>query len=241
MRKRRAATLSCCLAVLPLIGCAGGATAVSQQPPPAPTAAVYSPRYLYRGAPAAPAAILVVLPGAGALGSDPALWASEGIDIVTPPPAALYELASAQEAAVAQMLAAAQRLADAPIWLIGPSPEIAAALAAPQAGGAISGIVETSSGPAAGVCSESFSYFDPGTGAKPVVKTSKSGDCPPGSGFVIGGPAMAPPTFAPAAPALQHRAPRVIEASAAPNMVSPAAHRAAVERLAELIKAEPSS
>jgi hypothetical protein len=183
-------------------------------------------------------AILVVLPGAGALGSEPALWAKEGFDIVTPKPAALYRLAAEQEATFAQMMAAAQRLANAPIWLLGPNQEIEAALRAPQAAGEqISGVVETSSGAPAGTCSESFSYFNPGTGAKPQVRVSKSGNCPPGSGFAIGGPTVESPTFAPTAPSLQPRAPRVIEASATPATAAPAA----VERLAELIKDGPAN
>jgi hypothetical protein len=231
--------LWCCLAALPLIGCAGGPTAVSQQQmPPSAVTAYPAPPHLYRTEPAAPAAILVVLPGTGALGSDPALWANAGFDIVTPPPAAGYRLAAEQEAAFAQMMATAQRLVDAPIWLLGPNQAIEAALRAPQAAGEqISGVVETSSGARAGTCSESFSYFDPGTGAKPQVRVSKSGNCPPGSGFAIGGPTVEPPTFAPTAPSLQPRAPRVIEASATPAMAAPAA----VERLAELIKDGPAN
>jgi hypothetical protein len=243
MSKRRAASLSFFLAASPLIGCAGGLPEVSQQAPPlpVPTAAEYpAPSRFYQAERAAPAAILVVLPGAGAFGSDPALWTSQGFDIVTPPPAAFYRLAAEEDAALAQMLAAAWRLADAPIWLIGPNPEIQAALAAPRSGAeAVSGVVETSSGGATSVCSASFSYFDPGTGAKPQVKFSRSGDCPPGSGFGIGVPSAAP--AAPVAPAVRPKAPRVIEASASPDFSSPAAHRAAVERLAALIKAAPSS
>jgi hypothetical protein len=178
----------------------------------------------------------VVLPGAGAFASDPALWTREGFAIVTPPPTALYQLAAAEEAALARELASARRLADAPIWLLGPSPEIEAALAAPGSkGGEVSGVVIISSGAAAGICSESFSYFDPGTGAKPQVKFSRSGNCPPGSGFGIGGSTIAPQ------PAVRPAAPRVIEAQAAPGTISRLAQREAVARLAALIKARPSS
>jgi hypothetical protein len=178
----------------------------------------------------------VVLPGAGAFGSDPALWTNEGFAIVTPPPTVLDQLAAAQEAALAQELALARRLVDAPIWLLGPGPAIEAALAAPGSGREqVSGLVVTSSGAGAGICSESFSYFDPGTGAKPQVKFSKSGNCPPGAGFRIGGPMIAP------APAPRPRAPRIIEAVAAPDITSRAAESAAVARLADLIKAAPSS
>ncbi len=237
MSKKRSATLWCCVAALPLIGCAGGFAPAAQQVPPAPIAAGYysAPPSLYPVAAPAPAAILVVLPSAGAVACDPALWRSEGVDLVTPPP--LYRLAAEQQAALGQMMAVARQFADAPIWLIGPSQEVEAALAAPQIGcEQIPGIVETSAGPPAATCSESFSYFDPGTGARPQVKISKSGDCPPASGFEIGGP-----TIAPMAPAIRPHAPRVIEAAATPDMASPAARRAAVERLAEQIKAAPSS
>jgi hypothetical protein len=241
MRKKDA-SLWCWLAVMPLFGCAAGGPAVSQQAPsPAVTVAdEREPFGRYPIAVAQPAAILVVLPGAGAFGSDPALWASQGFDIVTAPPAAFGELAAAEEAAFAQMLASARQLADAPIWLLGPSPEIEAALAALGPGGPggeqVSGVVVTASGPTtAGVCSESFSYFDPGTGEKPQVKFSKSGNCPPGSGFGFGGPSIAP------APMARPGAPRLIEAEAAPGITSPAAQRAAVARLAGLIKAGPSS
>ncbi len=87
------------------------------------------------------------------------------------------------------------------------------------------------------MCSESFSYFDPGTGVKPQVKIGKSGDCPPGSDFQIGGPTIAPPVV----PAIQRNAPRVIEASATSDMAPSVARRAVIERLAELIEAAPSS
>jgi hypothetical protein len=232
--RKKVASLWCWLAAMPLFGCAAGGPAVSQQAP-SPAVAVAdepAPPGRYPISVAQPAAILVVLPGAGAFGSDPALWASQGFDIVTSPPAAFGELAAAEEAAFAQMLASARRLADAPIWLLGPSPEIEAALAAPGPGGQqVSGVVVTASGPMTGVCSESFSYFDPGTGAKPQISFSKTGNCPPGSGFGFGSPSIAP---APAAP-------RVIEAEAAPGITSKGAQRAAVARLAALIKAGPSS
>jgi hypothetical protein len=249
MKKRFFAGLWCCIAALPLIGCAGGVTAAYQPALSKPTAVADYPARpsLEPAGPAVPAAILVVLPGAGSFASDPALWRSQGIDIVTPPATELYQLAAQQEAALAQMMASAQRLADARVWLMGPRQEIEATLAAPWMGSEqVSGVVETSTAGPAGTCSESFSYFDPGTGAKPQVKISKSGDCPPGLGFSIGGPGAgfgtSGPVVVPAAPPpLRLNAPRVIEASASPDIASPAAHRAAIERLAELIKAAPSS
>jgi hypothetical protein len=235
MWKRRSATMWCCLAALPLVGCTGAVTSASQPVPPTPTAfadypALPSP---YPVAASTPAAIVIVLPGAGAFASDPALWRSQGVDVVMPPPTVVYQLAAEQEAALAQMMASARQLADPPIRLMGPSQEIEAAVAAPWSGlTQVSGVVETSSGTRTGICSESFSYFDPGTGAKPQVKFSKSGDCPPGRGFRVGGPTIAPT----APPALRPNAPRVIEASASSDLASPAAHRAAIRHLAELIK-----
>jgi hypothetical protein len=231
MWKERAATLCWCLAALPLFGCGAGITAGSQETRATPVAVAddfTSPRLYPTGADR-PAAVLVVLPGAGAFGSDPALWTSEGSAIVMPP-TALYPLVAARE------LASVRRLTDVPVWLLGPGPEIEAALAAPRFGSEqISGVVVTSSGAAAGICSEGFSYFDPGTGAKPQVKFSKSGNCPPSSNFGIGGPTIVP------APAVRPTAPRIIEAEAAPGTTSRVAQREAVARLAALIKAGPSS
>jgi hypothetical protein len=246
--KSRAAILSTCLAAIPLLGCAGGVTATSQQvvpPPPADAQYPAAPRFDQTSG-AAPAAVLVVLPGAGAFAADPALWASAGVDIVMPPPSAFDQLAADQQQALRQMMAAAERLAAAPVWVIGPQQEIEAAFAAPGPGEEqILGIVETSSGSPAGTCSKSFSYFDPGAGTKPQVKVEKSGNCPPDAGFGIGGPTMAPMVpatpMAPPVTTFRPNAPRVIEGSAGPDSVSPVAQRAAIERIARLIKAGPSS
>jgi hypothetical protein len=251
MWKSRALAICGAMAALPLLGCAGGVTATSMQPPAAPAYAEYQPPpyapppHLDRTS-AAPAAVLVVLPGAGAWGADAALWATEGFDVVTPSSSAFNRLAAEQEQALAQMMAAAERMAAAPVWVMGPPPEIEAALAASRSGEEqISGIIETSAGGPAATCTESFSYFDPGNGAKPQMKVEKSGDCPPSAGFRIGGPAIAPfppaTPMVPMAPAIRPNQPRVIEAAATPATASPAAHRAEIERLAELIKAAPSS
>ena len=237
MAKIGAAALGCIVVALPLAGCAGGWTAASQSPTNPAVVAEYPGPSLYPAGAPGPAAILVVLPGASAWGSDPGLWAREGFAVVTPPPASLYRLAAEQQTALAQILASARALADAPIWLLGPNPEIEAALAAPRSvGEPVAGVVVTGTGAPAVTCSESFSYFDPGTGAKPQVRFSRSGTCPPGAGPQIGGPALAP-----GPPAVGPHAPRVIEASAAPDRASPAAQQAAVEHLAELIRAAPSS
>jgi hypothetical protein len=253
MWKRGAAILSSCLAAMPLLGCAGGPTATSTQMPASPPAyteyqaPLYAPPpQVYRANAAAPAAVLVVLPGADAWGADPALWASEGVDVVIPPPSAFYRLAAEQQQAMAQMMREAEQFADVPVWVMGPQPEIETALTARGVGEEqVSGIVETSAGSPVTTCSESFSYFDPGTGAKPQVKVEKSGNCPPGAGFTIGGPTITPfapeAPMVPTAPAIRRNQPRIIETEATPANASPAAHRAAVESLAELIKVMPPS
>jgi hypothetical protein len=238
MAKIGLAAFGCMAAALPLVGCAGGWNSAPQPPPPNPAVvAEYPGPGFYPASAQAPAAILVVLPGAGAWAGDQALWAREGFGVVTPPPAALYRLAAERQTALAQMLASARALADAPIWLLGPSPEIEAALVAPRsAGEEVAGVVLTATAAPALTCSESFSYFDPGTDAKPQVRFSRSGNCPPGPGSDIGSPAIAP-----VPPSVRRQAPRVIEASAAPDAASPAALQAAVTHLARLIRAAPSS
>jgi hypothetical protein len=244
MWKVSASILCGCLAALPLIGCAGDiATGRQAATPPPHAASSFSggPR-VYAVGPAAPSAILVFLPGIGGVSSedfvpeDPALWAAQGFDVLTPQPADFYRLAADQQAAVARLLASARALADAPIWLVGPSPIIEAALAtAPQAGrGRVSGAVVTSVTSNAGSCSASFSYYDPGTGAPPKIEVKKSGDCgalaPSGSG--------SQPLVVPQPPAARPGGPRIIEASAAPKNLPPAAQ---VRHLAELIRTSPAS
>jgi hypothetical protein len=242
MSKPRALTLFCCLAALPLIGCVNGFEPQSQTyPTAAPTAAVPSGARVYAMGPSGPAAILVMLPGPGdALTADPALWAAQGFDVVTPPPSEIYPLTSDREAAFERLLASARSMADAPIWLVGPNPAIEAALAGdPMAGpGQVSGVVVTSMTSGAGTCSERMIYSYSGNGAPPKVSVSKSGDCPAGSPFgSVGGgsnPAITPPM-----PAVRPNAPRVIEASAP---AAPASTQlAAIQRAAEQIKASPSS
>lgn len=236
MRRARAVSLCCCLGALPLIGCAAD---VGGMGPPGPVAEAPAPR-VYALDRAAPAAILVVLPGAGGLAADPGLWASQGFDLVTPPPQ-LLQFAADREAAMAQFLASAHALADAPIWLVGPNPAVEAALAAP--GGRVSGAVVTSAGAQTGTCTESFSYFDPGTGAPPKVSFNKSGDAcgagPMSGGTMAGavfdnGGAMMPP-----APAAKPPAPHIIEASLPSEKMSPPARKAYVEQLVELIRSTP--
>lgn len=161
---------------------------------------------------------------------------------MTPPPEFL-RFAADREAALAQLAAAARALADAPVWLVGPDPAVEAALAAP--GGRVSGVVVTSAGARTGSCTESFSYFDPGTGAPPKVTFDKSGNksgdaCPAGA---VSAPAFGagtgPAITGPAVPAAKPGAPRIIEASAQPDGMSSPARQAYMRQLAELIKGAP--
>jgi hypothetical protein len=241
-----ASVLCGCLAVLSLIGCAGDITAPRQAAAVTP-AAVETARYygdsprVYAAGPAAPAAVLVFLPAMGpasgedALPRDPALWAAQGFDVVMPQPSDIFGLAAERQAALARLVASAEALADTPIWLVGPSPAIDAVLAtAPQLGhGQVSGVVVTSVNSGSGNCSESFSYYDSGTGAPPQVEVRKSGDCDAGLPAITG----RQPSILPAPPAPRPNAPRIIEASAVPNDLPPAVR---ARRLAQLIKASPS-
>jgi len=94
MWKLPATILGCCLAALPLIGCAGSLTALRQDGAPVPTATVAATpaEGVYATGPAMPAAILVFVPGMNALSRDdflsrdPALWAAQGLDVVMPQP-----------------------------------------------------------------------------------------------------------------------------------------------------------
>jgi hypothetical protein len=172
----------------------------------------------------------VLLPGDDSLIRDPALWEAQGFDVIMPP-ADIYRLVADQQAAMARLIASAEALANAPIWLVGPSQVIETAI--PQAGGRVSGVIVTSASSPTYTCSESFSYFDPGTGAPPKVEMKRSGNCGPGFPGVSGRqPSVAPP------PATRPSAPRSIEASAAPKNLSPAAR---VQRLAQLIREAPAS
>jgi hypothetical protein len=96
MSKALASVVCGCMAALPLIGCAGDVTNARQAgaAPPAAGADVSTyygggPR-VYAARPAAPTAIVVLLPAISAEGSqdvlarDPALWAAQGFDVVMP-------------------------------------------------------------------------------------------------------------------------------------------------------------
>ncbi len=172
----RAAILFCCLAPLPLIGCAGGPATAWR---PVPTALITGAEAPRVDALAAPAAILVVLPGAGAFAGDPALWAAQGFDVVVPTAPDMLRLAAEREAAITRMIASAQALAAAPVWLLGPGPAIEAAMAAtpPIGRGEVSGVVVTSLAAGAATCSRSVTYSYPGNGARPKVTVRDLGQC----------------------------------------------------------------
>jgi len=240
MWKLPAAILGCCLAALPLIGCAGGVTALRQDGAPVPTAAATPSEGVYATGAAMPAAILVFVPGMNALSRDdflsrdPALWAAQGFDVVMPQPSWSTRLIADQEAALERLLASARSLADAPIWLVGPGPAIEAAM--PQLGpGQVSGVVVTSVTSNAGSCSRTMYYSNPGNGAEPkvVVNTSAAacGATPP---F---GARRAPSGVIPV-PHVQPNAPRIIETSIPADRI---VQQPFVQRLAEEIKAPPSS
>jgi len=67
---------------------------------------------IYAARPAAPAAIIVLLPSIGAEGSqyvlarDPTLWAAQGFDVVMPQPAEIYRSIVDQQATLARLFAA---------------------------------------------------------------------------------------------------------------------------------------
>ena len=262
MWKQRAVTLCGALAMLPLIiGCSNGAGGppqayASQGYPPqayAPSqpyvSQVYAPppttsapadvngTRVYATSPGAPAAILVMLPGPGdMITANPQLWTAQGFDVLTPTPSELYRFAAEQEEA-AQLIGQAEALANAPIWVVGPNSAIETAMASLPAGasGQVSGLVVTSTSSGAGTCSERMIYSYSGNGA-PQVSVSKSGNaCPPGSPFGAGTNSTATPHV----PLVQPHAPRLIEASAPASAGSPAAQRAAVRQIADLIKSAP--
>jgi hypothetical protein len=240
MWKQFGSIFGCCLAAVPLIGCAGGYTALPPQagPPPAAVAATIPEPGVYTTRGTAPAAVLVFLPGlvdfSDITTRDPALWAAQGFDLVMPPPSWSARLIADQQAAVERLLASAQALADAPIWLVGPSPAIEAVM--PQLGpGQVSGVVVTSVTSNAGSCSRTMYYSNSGTGAEPKAVVKTSGDaCGASPSFG----ARQPPTGTVPVPQAKPNAPRIIEASIPTEKP---AQQAFVRRLAEEIKAPPAS
>jgi hypothetical protein len=242
-----------CLAALPLLGCAGNypapqAAAVAPTPVAANAPYYYSAPSapeVYTASPSAPAAIVVFLPGAdAAVASEPGLWQAQGFDVVMPQPAGIYRLVADEQAAMARLIASAEAMANAPIWLVGPDHAIETAI--PGTGGRVSGVIVTSEETPTFSCSESFSYYNPGTGAPPQIKVSRSGNCGAAGvpGMTGGSPSVVAPAPAPRSntpPLIETRGKslprtRIIEASAAAKNLPPAAQ---IRRLAEMIKSAP--
>ena len=233
--------VGCCLAAIPLLGCAGGYTALPPQAgsPPAYVAGAPPEPRVYTTRAGAPAAVLVFLPApvhaSDVATSNPGLWAAQGFDVVMPRPLWADRLIADQQAAVVRLVASAQALADAPIWLIGPNPTIEAVM--PQLGsGQVSGVVVTSVTSTAGGCTRTMYYSNPGTGAEPKAVVKTSGDaCGTSPSF---GARQAPAGVSPI-PRVQPNAPRLIEASIPTEK---AAQKAFVQSLANEIKApQPAS
>jgi hypothetical protein len=242
MWKQTASIIGCCLAALPLMGCAERFAALPPEQPPVAAAYVPTPARGNYAASAAPAAILVFVPGTQTVGSDdlligdPALWTAQGFEVVMPD---IAQLIADRRAALERLVISARALADAPIWLVGPGPAIEAAMPElPR--GQVSGVVVTSVTSDAGSCSRTVFYSNPGTGAEPRVTVKSSGD----SGDACGasppvGERPAPLGVTPV-PRVRPGAPRIIEA-AIPAQTSPAAQRPLIRHLAEEIKSQPSS
>jgi hypothetical protein len=228
---------------MPLLGCVGGYTALPPQasPPPAAGAAAISEPGVYTTRVGAPAAVLVFLPGAVEFGDvaarDPRLWAAQGFDVVMPRPLSTDRLIADQQAAVGRLLASAQALADAPIWLVGPSPTIEAVM--PQLGpGQVSGVVVTSVTSNAGSCSRTMYYSKPGNGAELKVMVKRSGDACSANPSLGVPRAPQGPTGVVPAPRVEPGSPRIIETSIPAD---PTAQQPLVQRLADEIKATPTS
>src|SRR5215472_13659496 len=240
MWKPLGSILGCCFAAVPLLGCVGGYTAPPPQagPPPAAVAATIPEPGVYTTRAAAPAAVVVFLPGPAGFGDiaarDPALWAAQGFDVVVPRPLSTNRLIADQQAAVERLLASAQALADAPIWLVGPSPTIEAVM--PQLGPSqVSGVVVTSVTSNAGSCTRTMYYSNAGAGTEPKAVVKTSGDaCGTSPSF---GMREAPAEAVPV-PQVKPNAPRLIEASIPTEKP---AQKALVQRLADEIKAAPTS
>ena len=233
MWKPPASIIGCCLAALPLMGCAERFAALPPEQPPVAAAYVPTPARGNYAASAAPAAILVFVPGTQTVGSDdlligdPALWTAQGFEVVMPD---IAQLIADRRAALERLVISARALADAPIWLVGPAVEAAMPELPP---GQVSGVVVTSVTSGAGSCSRTVFYSNPGTAAEPRVTVKTSGDaCRAGEPPVPSG--VLP------MPRAQPGAPRIIEASI-PADASPAAQRPLIRHVAEEIKSPPSS
>lgn len=215
--RHRVSLLCCCLAALPLAACAGSYGTAQPYPEPlgsigpsAQAAPAVEP-VAYAG-PASPAAVLVFLPGvagADAFGLDgvpPGLWTSQGLGVVMPriTDAMLAEQAD-MDREIRGMLAQARAVANAPLWLVGPGPQIQQALETLPAGAGVSGVVMTSMSGPSGTCSRTVTYSSRAGGAPPVVRVSSSGnDCR------AVGPGVTPPVMQPIPQTAPSRLPHAI-------------------------------
>jgi hypothetical protein len=247
MWKQRAVTLYGYLAMLPLIvGCTDGVggplQAFTAPPPRVAAAADTGSTQVYAAGPAAPSAILMMLPGAGDWeAAKPQLWAAQGFDVVTPAPSEIYRIAADQQVAAARLLAEAQAMPDAPLWLVGPDRAIEAAMTSLPRGepGQVSGVVMTVTALGTRTCSEQMIYSYAGHGTAPRVSVSKPGNAC-SAGLPFGG---AGANFAITLPVPQVRphAPRILKASTPAAAAPPAAQHAAVQQIADLVKSAPPS
>jgi len=237
MWKQTASIIGCCLAALPLVGCAERFAALPPEQPPAAAAYVPMPASGNYAASPMPSAILVFVPGTQTAGSDdllirdPALWTAQGFEVVMPD---IAQLIADRRAALERLVISARALADAPIWLVGPAVEAAMPELPP---GQVSGVVVTSVTSGAGSCSRTVFYSNPGTAAEPRVTVKSSGDACGASPPVGERP---DPLGVSPVPRVRPGAPRIIEA-AIPAQTSPAALRPLIRHVAEEIKGLPSS
>lgn len=231
--------LGCCFAAMPLIGCVGGFTAMPPQAgaPSAAVADTIPEQGVYTARVTMPVAVLVFMPGTvelrDLLTRDPALWTAQDFDLVLLRSQWADRLIADHQAAVERLLASAQALANAPIWLVGPSPAVEAVI--PRLGpGQVSGVVVTSVTSSAGSCGKTMYYSNRGNGAEPMVMVKTSGDaCGASPSFGARTPAGVVP-----APQVKPGFPRLIEASIPADHI---AQRPVVQRLAEEIKTPPAS
>ena len=190
---------------------------------------------IYAIGPAAPAAILVMLPGPGdMLTADPRLWAAQGVDVMTPSPSQIYQIAVDRQAggAIDRRGAGAGGRAGLARW---PEPRgrggdgVAAALRAGPSLGRPRDLDDL--GRRDLQRANGLFLFGERRAAESLGQ--QDGRCLPG-GIAIW--RRVEPSAAPAIPAVPPKAPRLIEASAPAGVGS----RAAVKQVAGLIKSASS-
>ena len=239
MRRSAALSLLCCTAALPLMGCAGSLTAQRQNGTTEPVVIGSQADQVYTTGAAAPAAVLVFVPamepaGADLLTRDLALWGAQGFDVRVPQMLSASRLIADREATLERLFVSARALADAPIWLVGPSAGIETAMGG-LGPGQVSGVLVTSISSRAGNCTQTVSYTNTGTGAAPSVTVSNLGDACAAPSSVGTRPApsgVIPPHGRPGAP-------RIIEVSI-PDQGSPATRGPLLRHVAEEIKGPPA-